>query len=103
MDNAMTTKDKATEIANYIVDLEKRIKLWQDLMAQRTGRSLAEVESAFERQLSQPKPLQNPVNAQDYHADLLQRVQSANTDTECTLISILHEGLFRRSQPDATL
>ena len=98
MDNAMTNNNRATEIADYVVDLEERIKLWKDLMAQKTGQPIAVVESNFEDRLGK-RYLERSLSAQERHANLLQRLQSANEDKDCALMTILHEGIFRRSPP----
>ena len=102
MDNAMTNNNKAEQIADYVVDLEERISLWKSLMVQKTGQPIAVVESTFEERLGK-RHLERSLSVQDRHADLLQRLRSSSEDKDCTLMTILYEGIFRRSAPVGTL
>jgi hypothetical protein len=93
MDNAMTSKDRASQIADHVLDLEKRLSLWKSLMVKKLGKPIAEVESAFEVHLGE---LQVSSEDQEHYAQFLKAIHASSDDT--VLVTTLYEGILCKAQ-----
>lgn len=91
----MDSRDKAEQIAERVLDLEKRVKLWKSLMVKKLGKPIAEVESAFELHLGE---LQVSSKEREHYAQFVKDIHASTDDT--ALVTTLYEGLFRSSSPN---
>ena len=90
----MDSKDMASQIADHVLDLEKRVKLWKSLMVKKLQKPIAEVESAFEAHLGE---LQVSSKEQEHYAQFVKDIHASTDDT--ALVTTLYEGIFLRSTP----
>ena len=91
MDNAMTNKDRAEQIADKVLDLQERLSLWKSLAVQKLGQPIEAVESAFESRLGE---IRSRSKAREHHAQFLKAIHASSDDT--ALVTTLYEGIHRR-------
>ncbi|MGA3371910.1 MAG: hypothetical protein ABSC48_09135 [Terracidiphilus sp.] len=88
----MDSKQMAEQIADRVLDLEKRVKLWKSLIVKKLQKPIAEVESAFEVHLGE---LQVSSEDQEHYAQFVKDIHASTDDT--ALVKTLYEGIFRQS------
>jgi hypothetical protein len=88
----MDSKDMAAQIADRVLDLEERVKLWKSLMIQKLGKPIQEVELAFEDRLGE---IQATSKDREWHAQFLKAIHASTDDT--VLVTTLYEGIFQRA------
>ncbi|MGO8719050.1 MAG: hypothetical protein ACLQMO_07505 [Acidobacteriaceae bacterium] len=92
MDNAMTNKDRAEQIAEKVLDLEERLTLWKSLAIQKLGKPIEVAESAFERRLGE---IRSASKDREHHAEFLKAIHASSDDS--VLMTTLYEGIHRRA------